>query len=70
LVGSSSSEFRPISPEVAEEMLLCEVIVQYNIYKHHEKQSAYEGAVQQDCEKSLSRQLPTDRFDIKRLYVC
>jgi hypothetical protein len=30
------------------------------------KQSAYEGAVQQDCEKlSLARQLPTDLLDIQ-----
>jgi hypothetical protein len=35
-------------------MLLCEVIVQFrHMPKHNEKQSAYEGAVQQDCEKLL-----------------
>jgi hypothetical protein len=34
--------------------------------KHYAKKSAYEGAMQQDCEKLLSaRQLPTDRFDIQ-----
>jgi hypothetical protein len=59
LVGSSS-EFDPLSPK-AEEMLLCEVIIR-GVIKHHQKHSAYEGAVQQDCEKllSLARQLPTD----------
>jgi hypothetical protein len=33
----------------------------------HKAPSAYEGALQQDCEKLLSllRQLPTDRFDIQ-----
>jgi hypothetical protein len=38
----------------------------------HKKDSAYEGAVQQDCELlSLARQLPTDCFDIKRIcLVC
>jgi hypothetical protein len=62
LVAAAAVNFDPYRLKVAEEMLLCEVIVQYNIYKHHDKQSAYEGAVQQDCEKSLSRQLPTDCF--------
>jgi hypothetical protein len=31
LVSSSSSEFDPYRSKVAEEMLLCEVIVQYRI---------------------------------------
>jgi hypothetical protein len=69
LVGSS--EFDPYRSKVAEEMLLCEIIVQYKICLTL-WQSAYEGAVQQDCEASLARQLPTDCFDIQALcyFVC
>jgi hypothetical protein len=34
------------------------------------KQSAYEGAVQQDCELlALARQLPTDFFDIQAMML-
>jgi hypothetical protein len=43
-------------------------MVQFSICKkHYVKQSAYEGAVQQDGDKllSLARQLPTDCFDIQ-----
>jgi hypothetical protein len=64
LVGSSS-EFDPYRSKVAEEMLLCEVIVQI-MHEAHQEATAYEGAVQQDCELlSLARQLPTDCFDIQ-----
>jgi hypothetical protein len=43
-------------------MLLCEVIVQHNICKHYEKHSAYEGAVQQDCELSLAHRRTASIF--------
>jgi hypothetical protein len=55
-------KFDPYRSKVAEEMLLCEVIVQNRICLKHQEGSAYEGAMQQDCEKLLlsARQLPTD----------
>jgi hypothetical protein len=56
LVGSSSSEFDPYRSKVAEEMLLCEVIVQICRKKRHLREEIYgEGAVQQDGEKFISR---------------
>jgi hypothetical protein len=66
----ASSEFDPYREKVAEEMLLCEIIVQQRICQKHYDEAAYEGAVQQDCEKllSLARQLPT-AFDIQAYYV-
>jgi hypothetical protein len=54
--GWQQQEFDPYREKVAEEMLLCEVIVQFKIcIKHHQKQSAYEGAVQQDWKKLFLR---------------
>jgi hypothetical protein len=51
-------------------MLLCEVIVQQDMPKALQKQSAYEGAVQQDCEKLLSLHAAADdSFDIQALYL-
>jgi hypothetical protein len=68
LVGSSS-EFDPYREKVAEEMLLCEVIVQYKIcIKHHQKHSAYEGAVQQDW-KMLSGAAAADGLRYSSVYV-
>jgi hypothetical protein len=61
----SSSNFDPYRSKVAEEMLLCEVIVQWICKKHYEKQSAYEGACSRTALLSLSRQLPTNCFDIQ-----
>jgi hypothetical protein len=57
----ASSESDPYRSKVAEEML-CEVIVQYrHMQKHYQKQSAYEGAVQQDCERLISVAAAADR---------
>jgi hypothetical protein len=56
--------------KVAEEMLLCEVIVQYSMPKAPDKRSAYEGAVQQDCEKLLSLcAAAADRLRYSSVYV-
>jgi hypothetical protein len=60
LVGSSS-EFDPYRSKVAEEMLLCEVIVTAHMPKALSA-SAYEGAVQQDCEASISGAAAADRL--------
>jgi hypothetical protein len=48
-------------------MLLCEVMVQLRIMPKA-RLSAYEGAVQQDCERllSLALQLPTSASIFKR----
>jgi hypothetical protein len=61
LVGS---EFDPYRSKVAKRC--CYVRSSFSS-GYAKAPSAYEGAVQQDCEKllSLARQLPTDCFDIQ-----
>jgi hypothetical protein len=55
-----------IAEGVAEEMLLCEVMVQFSICrKHYAKKSAYEGAVQQDREKLFLSAAAADRLFIQ-----
>jgi hypothetical protein len=64
-VIGSSSEFDPYRSK-AEEMLLCEVIVQYRICPEPlQKGILLMRVLQQDCEKLSARQLPTDCFDIQ-----
>jgi hypothetical protein len=66
LVGSR--EFDPYREKVAEEILLCEFMLQDRICNSHIlKQSAYQGAAKQDFEKyiALGRQLSKDFFDIQ-----
>jgi hypothetical protein len=68
LVGSSS-EFDPYRSKVAEEMLLCEVIVQYRICIKHYRSNLL---MRVPCSRtarllSLARQLPTTASIFKRL---
>jgi hypothetical protein len=66
LVGSK--ELDPYREKVAEEMMLCEFMLQQRIcFTHINEESAYQGAAQHDFEKlaALGRQLPTEFLDIQ-----